>query len=86
MVRLWCAYAIEWACKRNYSGPSFENRDISNDLYDMEYVAYLSRADGILTGDTKLVQPLAEAAFPDKDMFSSLEEVPESYRCDWAGE
>lgn len=86
MVRLWCAYEIESACKRNYSGPSFENRDISSDFHDMEYVAYLSRADGILTGDTKLVQPLAEAAFPDKDIFSDPKEVPESYRCDWAGE
>jgi hypothetical protein len=83
MVRLWWAYVIDWACKRNYSGPSLENRDISNDLYDMEYVAYLSRADGIITCDKKLVEPLARAAFPEKDVFSSLEEVPESYRCDW---
>jgi hypothetical protein len=28
-------------------------------------------------------QHLAKAAFPEKKVFSSLEEVPESYRCDW---
>jgi len=50
----------------------------------MEYVASLSRADGLLTGDKKLVEPLVRAAFPEKDVFSSLE-VPDSYRCDWAG-
>jgi hypothetical protein len=55
-----------------------------HDLYDVEYVMLLSRADAILTKDEKLVGPLARAAFPQKDMFSSLEEVPESYRCDWA--
>lgn len=51
----------------------------------MEYVLLLSRADGITTCDKELVEPLARAAFPGKDVFSSLEEVPESYRCDWAG-
>jgi hypothetical protein len=86
MARLWWAWVIDWACRRNCSGSSFEKRDISNDLHDMEYVAYLSRADGIITRDKKLVEPLARAAFPEKDVFSSLEEVPDSYRCDWSGD
>ncbi|MHC4519880.1 MAG: hypothetical protein ACYTAS_14930 [Planctomycetota bacterium] len=56
-----------------------------HDYEDLEYVLLLSRADGILTRDKKLVEPLARAAFPEKDVFSSLEAVPDSYRCDGAG-
>jgi len=83
MARLWWVWVIDWACTRNYSGSSFENGDISNDLYDMEYIAYLSRADGILTQDKQLIIPLATVAFPDKDVFNSLDEVPDSYLCHW---
>ena len=79
-VRIWWAWVIDWACRRNYSGPSIENQDISNDIYDMEYVAYLSRADGILTRDKRLVVPLAKAAFPDKVVFRCIEDVPASYK------
>ena len=68
MSRLWFAYCIEWTFKKNLTGSS-EKRDISNDLYDLEYVAYLSRANGLLTNDQKLQVPLAKAAFPKKDLF-----------------
>ena len=74
------AWAIEWACKRNQSGPSYENYNISNDFYDIEYVAYLSRADGLLTNDKNLVVPLAKAVYPQKDVFDDLNNVPQSYR------
>ena len=80
MVRLFWAWGIEWACRRNYSGQSFEDRDISNDIYDIEYVAYLSHADGILTRDERLVQPLTKAAFPEKEVFVCIEDVPRCYR------
>lgn len=86
VIRLWYGWAIEWAAKRAAMDDATLPSDISNDFYDMEYVASLSRADGLLTGDEKLVEPLARAAFPEKDVFSSLEEVPESYRCDWTGD
>jgi HEPN domain-containing protein len=56
---------------------------IEHDLQDMEYVSLLSRADAILSTD-RLLCDLARAAFPEKDVFSSLAEVPDSYRCDWA--
>lgn len=56
-----------------------------HDCQDLEYVMLLSRADAIITRDKKLVEPLARAAFPKKDVFSSLDEVPASYRCDWVG-
>jgi len=81
--RLWFTWIIDWTYKRDCSGQSFENRDIYNDLYDIEYVAYLSRADGLLTRDDRLVKPLAKAAFPEKDVFSSLDEVPEDYVGHW---
>jgi hypothetical protein len=54
-----------------------------HDYQDMEYVLLLSRADAILTRDKKLVGPLARAAFPEKDVFSSLDEVPDEYICNW---
>ncbi len=53
-------------------------------LPDLEYVLLLSRADGLLTRNEKLVKPLAQAAFPKKDVFSSLDEVPEEYVCHWS--
>jgi hypothetical protein len=69
MTRLWFAYCIEWTFKKNLTGSS-EKRDISNDLYDLEYVTYLSRVDGLLTNDKKLQVPLAKAAFPKNDLFT----------------
>jgi hypothetical protein len=64
-------------------GSSLGEERAEHDYQDMGYVLLLSRADGIITRDKKLVEPLARAAFPEKDVFSSLEEVPESYRRDW---
>lgn len=55
---------------------------IEHDLQDMKYVILLSRADGLLTKDNCCFC-LAKAAFPEKDVFSSLDEVPEDYICDW---
>lgn len=60
-----------------------QNERVEHDFQDMEYVLLLSRADGLLTRDKRLVKPLAKAAFPDKGVFSSLDEVPDSYRFDW---
>ncbi len=79
LLRLSLAWGIELASKRNKSGPSFENRDISNDIYDIYYVSHLSQADGLVAGDKRLVRPLAMAAFPSKDVFGSINEVHASY-------
>jgi len=49
-----------------------------HDYQDMEYVLLLSRADGLLTGD-KFIKALAKAAFPEKDVFKNLDEVPVDY-------
>ena len=55
---------------------------IEHDLQDVTYVMLLSRADYLLTSDEGC-SCLAKAAFPEKDVFSSLEEVPEDYLGDW---
>ena len=82
MLRLSLAWGTELASKRNKSGPSFsiENYDISNDIFDICYVSHLSQADGLVAGDKDLVQPLATAAFPEKDVFNSIHDVPYRYR------
>lgn len=84
LLRIYFAWAIEWASRRNQSGPSFQGDIEENDVYDMEYISYLNNADGILSEDKKLVLPLAKAAFPDKGVFESLDEVPDEYVCHWS--
>lgn len=80
-ARLYLAYCLDWVFKKNVPGSS-EKRDISNDVYDIEYVAYLSRADGLLTNDRRLQVPLAEAAFPQKDVrvVNTSDDVQEVFR------
>ena len=65
------------------TGSSLGEERVEHDYQDVGYVLLLSRANGIITRGRKLVEPLARAAFPEKDLFSSLDEVSESYRCDW---
>ncbi len=83
-IRLHYAWGVEWVCKRSAGGDSYEQRHIrkiSNDYWDIEYVVCLCRADGMLTNDKDLVIPLTRAAFPEKDIFSDIDEVTEDYRC-----
>jgi len=56
---------------------------VEHDIQDLIYVLLLSRADGLLTRDDGC-KCLAKAAFPQKDVFSSLNEVPEEYLCHWS--
>lgn len=79
MLRLSLAWGSELACRRNKSGPSFDSYDISNDIFDIFYVSHLSHASGLITGDKALVQPLAMAAFPDKGIFNSIDNVTYLY-------
>lgn len=81
LLRLSCAWGIELASVRNKSGPSFniDNYDLSNDIYDIHYVSHLSQVSGLITDDKNLVRPLAMAAFPKKDVFGSIDDVPDRY-------
>jgi len=100
ITRLCFAYILDWMFKKNLPGSS-EKKSISNDLYDIEYVAYLSRADGLLTNDKKQ-ELLAKAAFPEKkvfvvdtrvnesrkvqDVFDDIVNlIPKSYKIGWYG-
>ena len=83
-IRLATVLNLEYAFLKKGHGGTKEHRGAEHDLHDMEYIVLLSRADAIITRDNRFVGPLARAAFPEKDVFSSLEEVPESYRCNWA--
>ncbi len=80
-IRLRIALSLEWAWQKAKCGSFPKLKYASHDFHDMQYVTYLSRADGILTRDRKLMDPLARAAFPEKDVFFSLDEVPEEYLC-----
>jgi hypothetical protein len=79
-VRLTAIVSLEYA----FLAGSSPADKVEHDLQDVEYASLLCRADAIMTKDKRLVEPLARAAFPGKDVFSSLEDVPESYRCNWA--
>ena len=61
-----------------------QQTNAEHDLHDAEYVFLLSKADCLLTRDKRLVRPLAQAAFPEKDVFSSLDKVPDEYLCNWS--
>ena len=81
-VRLTTVLLLEYSFLKKGRGGGTEQENAEHDLYDVHYAVLLSRADGVITWDKQLVEPLARAAFPENDVFSSLEEVPESYRCD----
>ena len=78
-----CVIYLEYTFLRTMQGENPKLVKAEHDCQDIEYVTYLSRADGLLTRDKKLSKPIANAAFPDKDVFSSLDEVPEDYICNW---
>lgn len=75
LLRLLLAYGIDWAYKRNLSGQSFDNFNITNDVYDIEYVLCLTRSDALLSHDTKLIIPLVKAIFPQKAIYSELKDI-----------
>jgi hypothetical protein len=83
-IRLATVLNLEYAFLKKGRGGTKEHRAAEHDLHDLEYVVLLSRADAIITRDNRFVEPLARAAFPEKDVFSSLEEVSGSYRSGWA--
>jgi hypothetical protein len=81
LIRLHAALSINYTYLRQRGGDPGRKR-AEHDLQDAEYVFLLSRA-GAIVGHDKGLTALAKAAFPEKDVFSRLEEVPASYRCDW---
>lgn len=80
-IRLTDAIAQDYYYLRQLGGVPGNER-AEHDYQDIEYVLLLSRADGLLTKDNGCLC-LAKATFPEKDVFSSLDEVPEDYICNW---
>jgi hypothetical protein len=80
-IRLTDAIAQDYYYLRRRGGVPGDER-AERDYQDMEYVLLLSRADGLLTRDDGC-KCLAQAAFPEKDVFSDLDEVPDKYICHW---
>jgi len=79
-LRLLLVLLLEVSFQGQYQG-SFTS--IEHSYQDIEYVTLLCRANGLITNDQRLLLPLCKIAFPEKDVFSSLDEVPDEYRCDW---
>ncbi len=67
-------YGVEWAFKRNQSGPSYDDFDITNDVYDLEYLSCLCRSDVLISNDTPLVE-LVQAILPTKSIYNKVPDV-----------
>jgi hypothetical protein len=80
-IRLQVAVTVDYLCLREKGGVP-GNTTAEHDDQDAEYVLLLSRADAIIAKDKGLIG-LARAAFPKKDVLSSLEDVRDLYGCDW---
>ena len=78
-----CVIYLEYTFLKIIQGEAPSLKKAENDCQDIGYVSYLALVDGLITRDKKLVKPVAIAAFPDKDVFSNLEEVPDEYLCHW---
>lgn len=82
--RVTFAIILEYRFLRHHSPTGIKEDRAKHDLMDVEYACLLSRADCLLTRDKKLVKPLAQAAFPNKDVFSDIDDVPNEYICNWS--
>jgi hypothetical protein len=78
-LRLVAALVYEYWYIRQTGGS--RDKWAEHDCEDVEYALLLSRADAIITQDKGLTE-LARAAFPEKKVFSRLEDVSR----DWANE
>ncbi len=77
IFQLLVVYGIEWSFKRNQSGQSYENFDITNDVYDLNYLFVLPQSDIFISGDEKL-RVFAQAMFPQKAVCSELTDIKKS--------
>jgi hypothetical protein len=81
-TRLLCIYLHELWRSRQESG-FIGKETVEHNIQDIGYVVLLCRSDALLTRDKKLVRPLAKAAFPEKDIFPNIDQVPDEYICHW---
>ena len=82
-IRLAFIITFDYGFLKKGKGGDKELTNAVHDLQDIEYVVFLCRADGIITRD-RGCKDLTQAAFPQKDVFSSLDEASDEYLCEWA--
>jgi len=73
--RLRWILGFEWAYRKAKSGCRPTLDIACRYFHDIQYVSYLAKADCLLTKDERLVQPLAKAAFPDKEVLGDVSAV-----------
>lgn len=74
IFQLLVVYGLEWAFKRNQSGQSFEDFDITNDVYDLNYLSCVLHSDILISGDKKL-RAFAQSMLPTKIICSEIRDV-----------
>jgi len=74
VIQFLVVYGIEWAFKRNQSGQSFEDFDITNDVYDLNYLSCLCLSDGLISRDRGL-REFTQALLPKKTIYTSVPEI-----------
>jgi hypothetical protein len=80
VTRLLLILASEYLYKNIKSGQVPNQKLLQHHYYDGMYATYLSHASCLLSNDKDFLIPLAKAAFPDKDVFSCIKDVPKSYK------
>jgi transposase len=79
VARVWLVWWLE--CNfQHQTGKEEKELNLEHDWQDLTYAALMGRVDALVTRD-KFLRDLVQAAFPEKDVFSSLDEVPEKYLC-----
>ena len=73
-LRLCFIYLSDKFLIMHNDGSSPADEKIEHDIQDLTYVMLMCRAEVLLTNDNGL-ECLSKAAFPDKDVFSSIKEV-----------
>jgi hypothetical protein len=72
-MRLIYAIALEYSyLKITATCPQDELAE--HDFMDIEYITFLSKSESLLTVDVKL-RELAEAAFPNKEVFKNVQDI-----------
>ncbi len=72
-MRLMYTFALEYSYL-GITGYCPKDENAERDLMDIEYLTFLAKSDGLLAGDKKLGY-LAKATFPNKKVYSSVQDV-----------
>jgi hypothetical protein len=69
-------YAKAWEyCYLEITETCPSDEHVEHDLMDVEYLTFLAKCNALLTGDKRFQSVTAEVAFPNKKIYSSIQEV-----------